>query len=172
MKIPQTFLPENKNLERKTEDLLEGCKKETGDTFRLETLKEGKTKEEQKEFLKLFAKQISSIIGEAKEEMKRTRIGRIYITKEDGDWTRLEIGLDGHLYFIHSISGMFFKADLDDKELYSYAGYATLYDYIYTYPDKEGYYSTPYGDHLKSAFKNGVEMYGCIESFLKEKQAL
>lgn len=169
MKIPQTFLPENKNLERKTEDLFKGYKKETDGTFKFESLKEGKTKEEQKEFLKLFAEQVPYMIGEVKEEMIRTRTGRIYITKESGDWTRLEIGLDGHLYFIHHLSGMFFKADLDDKELYSYDGYATLYDYLDTYPNKESPYSTPYGDHLKSAFKNGVEMYECIKSFLEEK---
>jgi len=168
MKIPQTFLPENKNLERKTEDLLEGCKKETDDTFKLESLKEGKTREEKKEFLKLFAEQIPYVIGEVKEEMIWTRTGRIYITKEDGDWTRLEIGLDGHLYFIHHISGMFFKADLDDKKLYSYAGYATLYDYLDTYPDRESSYSTLYGDHLKNSFNNGVDMYDCIKDFLKK----
>ncbi len=169
MKLPQTFLPENKSLERKTEDLLKGYKKETDDSFKLETLKEGKTREEQKEFLKLFAEQISYIIGEVKEEMIRTRTGRVYITKENEDQTRFEIWLDGHLHFIHQISGMLFQADLDDKKLYRYNGYATLYEYIYTYPDKESSYSTPFGDHLKSAFKDGVEMYECIKSFLKNK---
>lgn len=168
MKIPQTFLPENENLERKTEDLLKGYEKETDDSIRLEALKEGKTIGEQKEFLKLFAEQIPYIIGEVKEEMVRTRTGAVYLTKKHEDQTRLEIGLDGHLYLIHQISGMLFKADLNDKELYSYDGYATLYDYLDTYPDRESSYSTRYGDHLENSFNNGVEMYECIRLFLEK----
>lgn len=170
MKIPHIFLPENKSLERKTEDLLKGYEKEADGFFKLESLKEGKTREEKKEFLKLFAERIPYIVAEVKEEMIRTRTGRVYLTKKDEeDQTRLEIWLDSHLHFIEHVSGMVYKADLDDKEFYSYNGYAPLYDYLNTYTDKENdYWSLHSGDILNHAFKTGKEMYECIKSFLEK----
>lgn len=169
MRIPQTFLPERENLEKKTESLLNSYEKEKNseeDLYNLEVLKKGQTKEDKKNFLKLFSIQIPELLEKVKEKMIRTKIDEVYLEKQImGNSARLELGIDNHLEFHHLI----YKADLDDKEFYRYDGYVIVYEYLDTFPDKENdYWSLHSGDILNHAFKTGKEMYECIKSFLEK----
>lgn len=183
MKIPQTFLPENKNLEGKIKELLDDPFKKESLFEELELLKQGRTRTEKKDFLKLFAERIPDLIGKVRTKMELTKTNEIYLdevpeefkTRDENYRTRLEIRPDGHLYFLHSLSGMTFRADLDNKKLYSYNGYVIVYEYIDTYPDKENNYYSPFNedslseDSLERYFKPGKEMYECIREFLAKK---
>lgn len=170
MRIPKIFLPEPENLEAKTESLLNGCEKEKNneDLYGLEILKKGRTKEEKKDFLKSFSIQIPELFEKVKEKMIQTKTDEVYLEQgkiSEGYSPRLELGIDNHLEFHHQI----YKADLENKELYSYDGYVIVYEYLDTYPDKENdYYSLHSGDILNRSFKTGKEMYECIQDFLEK----
>lgn len=171
MKIPQIFLPERENLEEKTEILLNGCEKEKNiekNLYNLDILKKSRTKEDKKNFLKLFSIQIPELLEKVKEKMIQTKTDDVYLEQgkiSEGYSARLELGVDNHLEFHHQI----YKADLDDKEFYSYNGYVIVYEYLDTFPDKENdYYSIHSGDILNHSFKTGKEMYDCIKDFLEK----
>lgn len=168
MKIPQTFLTENKKLEGKIKELTEGYLKKESHIEELELLKTGRTREEKKGFLKLFAEHIQDFIEEVREKMIRTKTETVYLKKQivEDYSARLEISIDSHLEFHHQI----YKADLDDKEFYSYNGYATLFDHLNTYPDKENIYYNYAGDVLNSSYEAGKEMYECIREFLAKNR--
>jgi len=169
MRIPRTFLPENESLEEKTKSLLSNLEEKVKqDLYDLELLKNSKTKEEKKNFLKIFSTQIPELFEQVKEKMIRTKTDEVYLEKgkiSEGYSPRLELGLDNHLEFHHQI----YRADLENKELYSYNGYVIVYEYIDTYPDKENdYYSIHSGDMLNRSFKTGKEMYECVKEFLEK----
>ncbi|MBM3200564.1 hypothetical protein FJZ53_06510 [Candidatus Woesearchaeota archaeon] len=169
MRIPRTFLPKSESLEEKTKNLLNSSEKKVkGEFYDLESLKNAKTKEEKKNFLKLFSTQIPELFEQVKEKMIKTNTDEVYLEKgkiSDGYSPRLEIGLDNHLEFHHQI----YRADLENKGLYRYNGYVIVYEYIETYPDKDNdYYSIYSGDILNRSFKTGKEMYECVKEFLEK----
>lgn len=169
MRVPRTFLPESESLEEKTKNLLNRPEKKVKeDIYDLELLKNANTKEEKKNFLKLFSIQIPELFEQVKEKMVQTKTDEVYLEQgkiSEGYSARLEIGIDNHLEFHHQI----YKADLENKELYSYNGYVIVYEHIDTFPDKDNdYYSIHSGDILNSSFKTGKEMYECIKSFLEK----
>lgn len=176
MRLPKAFVPENRNLEWKIKEPAENSKEKESPYEDLELLKTGRTREEKENFLKLFAQHLPGFIEEVREKMGRTGTNRLYLDDEQDwnkgrDWgyrTSLEIQPDGHLYFFHSLSGMTYKADLDNKVLYSYNGYDMLFDYLNTYPDKENIYTFDWGseDFIDRPFRQGKEMYECIKAFL------
>ncbi len=174
MKLPQTFLSENKTLERKTEDLLKGYKK-TDNLDELEILKEGKTRKEKEEFLKLFAEYLPCFIDKTKDKMRQVNTNTVYLdevpeeskTRDEGYRTKLEIRHDGRLYFFYSLSGMTFKADLDNG-FYSHNGYGPVYDFLSIYPGEDTSLGIHSEDFLDGCFKTGKEMYDCIKSFLRK----
>lgn len=179
MKPPQIFIPNRKRTEEKVKEIIEEYVEEESCFQELERLKTGRSREKQKEFLETFVKNISYLIDKVREKMEQTGIEEVYLdnpkdykTRDYGYRTRLEIGYDKNLYFLHSLSGNTYQANLDDKELYSYNGYATICDYLNTYPDRENLYLFYNDDTIERHFKLGKEMYEGIKLFLKENKTL
>lgn len=179
MKLSQLFLPNTEKTERKLTELMNDYSKEESYIQKLERLKTCGLREKKKEFLETFAKNLPYFIKKVRKKMEQTNIDIIYLddhedykTRDYGYRTKLELRHDGHLYFLHSLSGNTYKADLDDIEFYGYDGYAPLYDYLNTYPDKKNLYTFYTEDTIERHFKIGKEMYEGIKLFLKENKTL
>lgn len=159
MKIPQTFLPDYEDSEKRLKELTKHSKRKTKKEKKIIH----RTQKQKKEFLEDLVKKIPSLMEEVREKMIRIKTDELYLEKGklvEGYSASLELGIDSHLEFHHLI----YKADLDED------GCVHIYDYLNTYPDRENnYYSLSSGrDELGWSFKAGKEMYECIKDFLEK----